>query len=105
MISNRLPVVSEVIAEHRGLAVLRILRAAGHSANDSILMDVLRRYGIASTRAVVRECIERLKEAGLVTTGFFERVLVVTLTERGEDIALGRTTVPGILHPSPDCEY
>ncbi|EDQ2494188.1 ArsR family transcriptional regulator, partial [Salmonella enterica subsp. enterica] len=40
-----------------------------------------------------------LEEQSLVRTETLESVLVVWLTERGADVAAGRTIVPGVKRP------
>lgn len=94
---------SDVYAEHVRLSVLRLLDSQPtYSANDSVLTQGTEALGLTCTRDQMRGHLAWLKEQGLVTllvpmTG----VTVATLTERGGDVALGRSRIPGVARPSP----
>ena len=87
---------------HVRLAILRHLEASTeYTSNSSILADVLRRLGLASSRDQVAGECAWLAENGLaVVTGEGE-FLVVKATGRGVDLALGVATHPGVQRPRP----
>lgn len=91
------------LAEHRRLAILRFLtEALDYSLNESILCDLLAHFGMRVSRDMLRADIAWLADLSLVTVDkALEDVDVVRLTERGNDVAAGRTVVPGIKRPSP----
>jgi hypothetical protein len=89
--------------EHLRISILRVLETApGYAANDSILVDVLRgelRFGCS--RDQVRSELAWLAEQGLVTAeAISARLTVATLTGRGQDVAAGISTHPGVKRPS-----
>ncbi|MCM0018517.1 MAG: ArsR family transcriptional regulator [Tagaea sp.] len=91
----------EAWREHLRAAILRTLKTAPeYSANDSMLVDVIRFAGFAASRAQIRTEIAWLEEQGLLRAQTFDTLIVATLTERGEDAAAGRATVPGVKRPS-----
>lgn len=96
----------EFAAAHDGhirLSVLRLLDAqAGYCANDSVLWQAVNALGLSCTRDQMRSHLVWLQEQRLVTR--IERpegVVVATLTERGGDVANGRSTIAGVQRPSP----
>jgi Fe2+ or Zn2+ uptake regulation protein len=92
----------EHLATHRRLALLRLLSAAaGYTANASLLTDAVNDLGITSTRDQVISELTWLQEQGLVLIETIAGVTVVTITERGTDVANGRVVVPGVKKPSP----
>lgn len=88
---------------HARLAILRTLtEVAAHSANDSLLMTVMETLGLPITRDQLRTQIGWLEEQGLVRLMRPNGTLtVVTLRERGADVAIGRAHVDGIQRPAP----
>ncbi len=94
---------ADYMNEHVRLAVLRLLaEQPTYSANDSVLTTAVGALGLPCTRDQMRHQLAWLGEIGMVTllsplTG----VTVATLTERGGDVAQGRSLVPGIQRPSP----
>lgn len=92
----------EHLATHRRLTLLRLLSAAaGYTANASLLTDAVNDLGITSTRDQVISELTWLQEQGLVLIETIAGVTVVTITERGTDVANGRVVVPGVKKPSP----
>lgn len=92
------------VAEHLRLAILRVLEEAPeYRANGSVLTDALALgLGLPATRDQVRTHIHWLREQGLVSImDPAAKLLVVTATERGIDVALGRALVPGVRRPAP----
>lgn len=98
---------AEILAEHRRLAILRLLAGedgstGAETANESILYDCLDRLGLDAglTRAVVREDLAFLVGRDLVRTEMVETLMVATITRRGVDVARGREQIKGIKKPS-----
>jgi len=92
----------QLVAEHQRITILRLLAEdADYALNDSLIRDMVTRYGFAPSRDRVRTQLSWLAEQGLVTLAPSGGCLVARLTERGEDVARGRATVPGVKRPSP----
>lgn len=91
------------LTEDRRLAILRLLESQeGYRANDSVLHTALDRLGHSVSRDVVRGDLSWLEEQGLLSTELIAgTVLVATATQRGADVATGRTRHPGVKRPSP----
>ncbi|MGP5238699.1 VpaChn25_0724 family phage protein [Pseudomonas helleri] len=82
------------------LVVLRLLvEMTAYRANSSVLTMALDNYGHTLSRDQVKTELHWLAEQGALTLSDVGPVLVVTLTERGQDIAAGRARVPGIKRP------
>lgn len=89
-------------AEHLRLALLRaLLDCPQYQANSSILTDLVAAVGLSATRDQVRVAVAWLTEQGLTRHDDLGGLYVVWLTERGEDVARGRATTPGVRKPSP----
>lgn len=88
--------------EDRRLVLLRALHAAAQYRSNALL---LRRYCHAVGHVVSADRMEQdlawLKEQGLVELEQAERITVATLTSRGQDVATGAATVPGVARPQP----
>lgn len=97
---------AEVHDGHVRLSVLRLLDGAlGYTANDSILTQSVQQLGLACTRDQMRGHLAWLAEQRAVTLVHPASGLsVATLTERGADLAHGRSTIPGVQRPSPGQE-
>lgn len=93
----------DFLVEDRRLVILRLLaEQQGYSLNDSVLHDALDRVGHAVPRSIVRDDMSWLSERDLVTFEIIaKRVWVATLTERGADVAAGRSYVEGVKRPGP----
>jgi len=87
------------IAAARRLAILLALYfAPGYTLNRAALRDQVERTGyITSADLMATECAW-LSEIGLVEQLELD---AVCLTQRGEDVALGRSNTPGVRRPSP----
>lgn len=90
-------------SEHMRIALLRVLVGApACKANSSILHSAMDALGLTATRDQIRSELAWLAEQRLVTTAEPGAGLVVaTLTERGHDVAEGRTIAPGVQRPTP----
>lgn len=94
----------EFESEDRRLAELRFLAECGdYSLNAGVMQTALCEVGHNVSREVVLADFAFLEELGLVKTkhAFEGKVHVATLTGRGEDVAKGRTVVPGVKKPRP----
>ncbi|QDL55334.1 ArsR family transcriptional regulator [Rhodoferax aquaticus] len=82
------------------LVILRILsEMPGYRANSSILANLLHQMGHATTRDQAKTEMRWLAEQGLLKLEEVGSVIVATLTERGQDVAEGRSQVDGIARP------
>jgi hypothetical protein len=82
------------------LVILRVLvELPAYRANSSVLTMALERFGHAATRDQVKSELRWLEEQGLLSIDDIGAVLVATLTERGGDVARGRSKVPGVARP------
>lgn len=91
------------LAEDRRLVILRLLKEAGGSANDSILEVGLQQLGHRRglTREVVRRELEWLQQRRLVGLEMFrDVVMVASITARGVSVADGHEVVAGVKQPS-----
>jgi hypothetical protein len=92
----------EHIAEHLRITILRLLHDQNdYALNESLLMDLVVPFGFAPSRDNLRAQLAWLAEQGLVTISGLDHCQVATLTARGEDVANGRATVPGVKRPRP----
>jgi len=94
--------VSEILAQHLRLTMLRMLAGApGYRANSSILHSAAHEFGITASRDRIRTELAWLAEQGLTTNDDVGAIVVVTLTDRGLDVAEGRAVQPGVQRPAP----
>lgn len=93
---------NEHLTQDRRLVLLRLIKEAQGSANESILHGYLKNLGHRRVaKRVVRDDLDWLRERGLVTHDWFDdTVLVVSITQRGLDVAEGSDTVEGVRKPS-----
>lgn len=89
--------------EHLRLTILRLLtEQPSYSANDSVLTMATEAMGLHCTRDQMRGHLTWLAEQRLITTFKPTPMLTVAeLTERGNDVAAGRSIVAGVQRPSP----
>ncbi|WP_312679858.1 VpaChn25_0724 family phage protein [Stutzerimonas nitrititolerans] len=84
------------------LVILRSLaELPGYRANSSVLHTVLQHWGHEPSRDQVKGELRWLEEQALVSIEAIGdgSVLLVTLTERGADVAAGRARVDGVKRP------
>ena len=88
---------------HARLAVLRALcEAPTHSANDSVLAQLMETLGLPVTRDQLRTQLSWLEEQGLVLLARPNTsLIVVKLRERGGEVAIGRAHIEGVQRPTP----
>lgn len=88
--------------ENRRLVILRLLAEDPDYRTNSATIEVgLDAYGLAVSRDRLHTDFTWLSEQGMLTLEPMESVYVVTLNQRGLDVAQGRAVVPGIKRPSP----
>lgn len=88
--------------QDRRLALLQVLAQGGGTANDRMLMSVVERLGHRPSSDLLTTELAWLAEQGLIETEQVETFTVATITRRGEDVAAGRATVPGVRRPRAD---
>jgi len=95
--------MKELFVADQRLVMLRFLTESnGHTANDSILDDVLDQYGHKISRNKVRAHMRFLEDAGLITINSIgEKTLVATVTQHGADVAMGEASADGVKRPAP----
>lgn len=92
---------AETIRADQRLVILRLLKQMTDSTlNDSLLQKGLGNYGHSTAREVVRDHVRYLERLGAVTFRDVEGVLIVTLTQRGEDHVERRIELEGVNRPS-----
>ena len=91
---------SEFLRADQRLVMLRILsELPQYRSNSSVIHNLLGQFGHHPSRDQVKVDIAWLGEMGLVELEDLGTVVVVTLLERGADVAAGRTVVPGVSKP------
>ncbi|MDA8488554.1 VpaChn25_0724 family phage protein [Kluyvera sp. Awk 3] len=91
----------DVLDQDQRLVLLRSLLDCGDSANESILQTCLQTYGHKVSRDTVRTQLSWLREQGLVTLSDVSGCYVAEITGRGDEVASGLITVPGVKKPRP----
>jgi Fe2+ or Zn2+ uptake regulation protein len=92
----------QTVQEHLRITILKMLvDDPDYTMNDSIITDLMPDFGHSPSRDQVRTELSWLKDQGLVQYDNHPRIIIASLTQRGADVALGRTTVPGVKRPSP----
>ncbi|MGY6354880.1 VpaChn25_0724 family phage protein [Citrobacter amalonaticus] len=89
----------EILDSDQRLVILRSLMEYGASANESILQTCLQTYGHRVSRDVVRTHLAWLREQGLVSLNDVSGCYVAEIKGRGEDVALGMASCPGVKKP------
>ena len=89
------------VTEDLRLAILQIIEGAGGETNSRILATELPGVGHSVGADRLRTELAWLDEQDAVTLAEAGSMHVVALTERGADLAAGRTTIPGVRRPAP----
>lgn len=106
MTSNRPDGLDDIRRKHRALAILRmLLNSSSYTSNDQVLGDWLQEIGLSCSNDDLRDQISALVNLGLLASRFSERIVVIELTNRGEEVAEGKTFVEEVMRPSPECPY
>jgi hypothetical protein len=94
---------ADYVGEHVRLTALRLMEGqATYCANDSVLTQASQSMGVGCTRDQMRGHLQWLSDQGLVTLlKPMPDVIVATLTQRGLDVATGRSLYAGVARPSP----
>lgn len=96
---------AERLREDRRLVMLRLLsEQPGYRMNSSNLHAGLHHLGVACNRDDVITDLHWLKDQGMVIAEPVPEVdslYLVTITARGNDVANGHASVPGISRPTP----
>ncbi|WP_213664291.1 ArsR family transcriptional regulator [Stutzerimonas stutzeri] len=93
---------ADFLRQDQRLVMLRILsEVPQYRANSSVITSLLGEFAHHPSRDQVKAELTWLGEQGLVKVEDIGSVLVVTLTERGADVAAGRASVPGVSKPRP----
>jgi hypothetical protein len=87
----------------RRLVILRLLaEQPDYAVNSSVMQTALVDFGHKNSRDTINADYHWLKDQSLVTLTDIEGVvLTATLTLRGQDVANGNATHPGVQRPSP----
>lgn len=87
--------------EHRRLAILKHLaRSSEYTSNASILIDVVRGVGVATSESQMHTSLAWLDEQELIQMTDHGHVVVAVATAQGVDVAEGRSVVPGVKRPT-----
>ena len=93
---------SDFVAEDRRLSILKLLEVSdGYSANEFLLGRGLESLAHNVSADLLRNECGWLEEQGLVKVEIVQGVTIVTLTERGGDVAAGKARVQGVKKPKP----
>lgn len=89
---------ADTLSQHRRLTILRYLVEA-NQANVSILTDICMSKGVRSTRDQVLTEVLWLTENNMTKHEGDGDFVLVTIRERGAEIAQGQATHPGVKRP------
>ncbi len=93
---------NDFVKEDQRLVILQVLEQdPDYSHNELILKRILQSLGHAMSSDQVRTQLHWLQEQGLLLLSETAGITVARLTERGQDVASGASTVPGIARPRP----
>jgi len=93
----------KTLEEDRRLVILLLLSKQGDWAlNEYVLQVGLQQMAHSASMARVHSDIDWLEEQGLVklSKGYAD-VRIITLTQRGLDVATGQATCTGVKRPGP----
>lgn len=94
--------IADAWTQHLRLAILRATSdTPGQAAHESLLVDLVNAVSIYADRDQVRGAIQWLHDNGLLVARVTHGALAATLTERGEWVASGRTSYPGVKKRNP----
>lgn len=94
---------SDILTEHRRLAILQILNAdSDYKANSVMLHSTLKLLGQGAALSVVEGDIAWLEAQGLLAQQQLPGCTVCTLRRAGIDAAEGTSKYPGIAKPLPN---
>jgi len=94
--------LADIQAADRRLIILVSLQAAnGYRLNDSVLMRTIEASTAPVSMDRLHTELDWLAEQDLVCVNRDAPTWLANITERGADVALGRTSVPGVDRPRP----
>lgn len=92
---------SDFLRPDRRLCILRILQDVNGTANDRIIHTALERLGhVRVPKDEIKADLRFLINNGCLVDEWYGDVQVVTITQRGVEIAEGRIVIEGIKRPS-----
>lgn len=92
--------IDKVMSEHQRLSILLALGAMnGYQTNDSMLQSACAAYGHNMSNDRVLSHLAWLKEQDLVSLEKLGSYTMAKLTSRGQDVAEGVATCPGVNKP------
>ena len=92
----------DFVTQDLRLVILASLQQdADYSHNEFVLHRMAGALGHSVSVDKFRTQLSWLEEQGLITTVRAGDVIVAKLTQRGEDVALGRTVTHGVQRPRP----
>ena len=93
---------ADIVAADRRLVVLRLLeQAPDYRGNAYLLQSALTTFGHTVGMDRLATELAWLEEQGLLAVETVGSVTIATLTQRGADVAAGRSVVPGVKRPAP----
>ncbi len=93
---------AETLSKHRRLTILRALNEApGYTANESLLNAVCNDFGVTTNRDQMAAELAWLEEQQLISLEDIAGLKVARITERGQDVAAGKASHPGVKRPGP----
>ena len=91
---------ADIQTEDRRLVILRVLQeSTSYKANEFIVSTMLDNYGHSISNDRLRTDLSWLTEQGMIEVDTVRGVQIARLSARGQDVAEGRTEVPGIKRP------
>ena len=94
---------AQLVREDRRLVLLKLLQQSeGYQANQYLLHMAMPGQGHTCSIDQVRADLAWLAEQGLITKSEVGGLMVAKLTNRGDDIASARASVPGVKRPRPE---
>lgn len=88
------------MAEDRRLVMLRVLlESTAYTTNEFLLQSMLEKFGHVVSTDRVHTDLSWLAEQDLIAVDVVGDVRIARLLTRGEDVARGRATVPGVKRP------
>lgn len=93
---------ADLLIADRRLVILRLLeQAPDYRGNAYLLQSALEGFGHAVGMDRLVTDLHWLMEQGLAQFETVGSVGIATLTQRGADVANGRSVVPGVKRPAP----
>lgn len=92
--------IKTVLEDQRLCVLCTLNEAQGSRANEGVLQGALSMFGHDVTRDQVSSLTQWLEEQSLVSVEALRTdIRIISLTERGQDVAAGRIVQPGVKKP------